>query len=217
MNSKALQSTELPLDKIATMISLDIPVDKIALSLGCTPDKVRQLIDHSEPLQDLLVEATAKQVQHDIQTDVTLKTIERTLLTKIKELIPSSDSLAEVTGALQKIATVKAAEQKAGAQQAEPGTTLNLQLSHIGEATIQLSLSAENQIESINGRTMAPMPYKATMDILTSKKRPNDAQDIADALEIPGIEDLANESQLKKTLTIEELEREEGSSQEKDA
>jgi len=190
----SLQSYGLPLDKIATMLSLKIPTDTIALALGCHPDKIAQLIDSSEDLQALLVAATAKQVQHEINKDTSLRSIERDLLTQIKLLVPESESLSEVTAALQRVEAVKRSQEAAGIQQAEVGSTLNLTLSHIGETQIQLTLTQNNQIESINGRTMASMPYKATMDMIQSKKFPERNDHIAKALDIQGIEDLEHES-----------------------
>ena len=200
MTSQAI-STGLPTDKIAKMISLDIPISKIALAFGVSPEKISELVSSDSTLQVLITQETAKQVQQEVNQEVSYRNIEKSLLTKIAGLIPESESLGEVTSALAKIATVRAQKAQMGAQQAEPGATLNLTLSHIGQSKVNITISNDNQIEAINGRTMASMPYKATMDLLTNKTLYTDSdfnsdrEALAEVLDIPDIASMAKERQ----------------------
>lgn len=186
--------SDIPLPKLAILVSLSLSADKIALAFGVTPDKIRQLIDTSEELQALITKATAEEVQQDLNKHVTILSIEKKLLTQADLLAQDSESLGEVMGALHKLTVVKQLREEAGAQQADPGTTLDLTLSHIGQAQINISLTSNNQIQSIDGRSMAPMPYKAAMSLITKgkngKQRYQDKQPLADALDIPDIESL---------------------------
>ena len=200
MTNKALQSG-LPLDKVAKMISLDIPIHKIALAFGVTPDKIKQLIDSDHTLQVQITQETARQVQQDVNKEVNFRNIEKTLLSRISDLIDESESLGEVTSALQKVSSVRQQQAQLGAQQAEPGTTVNLTLSHIGQSKINITISDDSQIESINGRVMASMPYKATMDLITNKQTYTQSiedegdEALVDVLDIPDIASMAKERQ----------------------
>jgi len=162
----------MDLKKIAQMIVLRISHKQIAMALGVTEGRISQLISDNHELIKLIAEYAGKQATEDIGKEAHLESIERKLIQHIDQLATQSDSLSEATNALGKIAklrTDRAALRLMDGGADDGATKLQLNLSNVGQAQINIMFSSAKEIIEINGRNMATMPANKLKTIIKEK------------------------------------------------
>ncbi len=150
------------LERIATLLSSGLKPSAVASIVGCSPARISQLLKDSPDLQSLIAEKEAELLTKDIE-DETLAAkyhaAENALIQQILDMAPSAE-LKDVTNAL-KVVSERQEKRKARINPVTQGSlTINqtvVSLSLPKQALPALTLNAENEIISINERTLAPL------------------------------------------------------------
>lgn len=160
----------MPVNKpaVAELIAYGVADSQIGEAFGVTPQHIANLKRDDEELKELIQEKATDIAVRQHNNSVTEEKIEAAMLTKIEAQIDLSDSLIETVKSLQLLKDIQAKGRAAAhGQSAETPTNLIL---NMGDATeVKIQRSGSNEIISIAGRDMAPMPAKRIIEAVKEK------------------------------------------------
>lgn len=172
----------MPVNKtaVAELIAYGIPDSQIGDAMGVTGQYIANLKREDEEVQELVQEKATDIAVRQHNNKVTEEVIEESLLQKIKEQVDLSDSLIESVKSLQLLKDIqgKTRANSHGAQ-AELPATLNLYLGETSE--VEIRRTGQNEIISIAGRDMAPMPAKSVLEAVRKRNGQYNEDEGADA------------------------------------
>lgn len=158
---------------LAELLAYDIPATQVAQAFGVSSQYIQNLLREDEELQSILTEKAAEVAIREHDSRVNVEIIKSKLLTKIAAQIDMSDSLMESTKALQTVVDIEAKQRALhhGQQSegAKPGV-IDFNLNLPEGATVQIQKNGSNEIISIAGRDMAPMPAKQVLEAVKERK-----------------------------------------------
>lgn len=156
--------------KLVNYLAHDISPSQVANALNITPARVTQLAQEPKILE--AIEKRKKQLAEEGITDIAdLKSIKRSLIGRMADLVEGTDSLSEAVNALEKIDRMTA--QKLGQEDDSSGVRhiiMQVPVFLQQNITNQLTLDSRNRIVGIKGRSMAQMPTQGVLDILNGKR-----------------------------------------------
>lgn len=166
---------------LAELLAYDIPVTQIAQAFGVSSQYIQNLLREDEELQSLLQEKATEVAVREHNSRVNLEVIKHDLLDKIRAQIDMSDGLIESVKALQLITDIegktRAMAHGAGAEGPKAGIIeLNLNIA-ASEATLQIQKNGNNEIISIAGRNMAPMPASKVLEAVKERKANGESEE----------------------------------------
>jgi len=149
---------------VAELVVYGVTNSQIGEAFGVSGQYIANLVREDEETQELMQKKATDMAVRQHNNKVTEEIIERDLLEKIKAQIDMSDSLIESVKCLQLMKDIqgknRAAQHGAGAE-LPASITLNM-----GDATeVVIQRTGNNEIISIAGRDMAPMPAKRVIDM----------------------------------------------------
>lgn len=165
------------LQKIAKLVSLNIPQTQIAHALGLSEGRISQLISEDIQLQSLIASYQGALAERETDNVITLSTIENTLLGQIQELATQPDSLGEAIRALEGIVKIKSSKLAPDSNHPTPGKA-TLVINNIIQNSLYLNveLTSNNEIAAIGGRSMVTMPKEKVMKLIESQGVSNGQQ-----------------------------------------
>lgn len=160
----------MPVNKpaVAELIAYGVADSQIGEAFGVSPQHIANLKREDEELKELIQEKATDIAVRQHNNSVTEEKIEAAMLTKIEAQIDLSDSLIETVKSLQLLKDIQGKSRAAAhGQAAEAPTNLIL---NMGDATeVKIQRSGSNEIISIAGRDMAPMPAKRIIEAVKEK------------------------------------------------
>jgi len=160
----------MPVNKpaIAELVAYGVADAQIGEAFGVTPQHIANLRREDEELQELIQEKATDIAVRTHNNKVTEEKIEEAMLTKIQAQVDLSDSLIETVKSLQLLKDIQGRNRVAAhGEAAEVPTNIIL---NMGDATeVQIQRSGTNEIISIAGRDMAPMPAKRIIDAVKER------------------------------------------------
>lgn len=165
-------------EAIAELVAYGVTNTQIGEAFGVSPQYIANLIREDEETQELIQKKATDIVVRQHNNKVTEEIIEKELLTKIKAQIDMSDSLIESVKCLQLMKNIQGQDRanKHGVG-AELPASITLNMGDAAEVIIQRT--GNNEIVSIAGRNMAPMPAKRVIDMA---KKSNGTETEAEAV-----------------------------------
>lgn len=158
---------------IAELVAYGVPQTQIAEAFGVTPQHINNLVRDDEEMKELIQEKATDIVVREHNNKVTEEVIEKNLLQKISSQIDLSDSLIESVKALQLMKDIQNKNRLAGhGAAAELPTSITLNMGDATEVVIQRT--GNNEIISIAGRDMAPMPAKKVISMAREAEEQRD-------------------------------------------
>lgn len=158
---------------VAELLAYQVSPSQIADALGCSSNYIHELARDDEETRLLIAEKAGAIATREHNNKVTMEQIEHDLLAKIKAQIDYSDSLIESTKCLQLLKDIqgKSRALSHGAS-AENPTSIDINLGHMG-ADIKIQRNGQNEIISIAGRDMAPMPAHKVIQTVKERQGKN--------------------------------------------
>ena len=160
----------MPVNKpaVAELVAYGVADAQIGEAFGVSPQHIANLKREDEELRELIQEKATDIAVRQHNNMVTEEKIEEAMLTKIHAQIDLSDSLIETVKSLQLLKDIQGKGRAAAHGQAAESPT-NIVL-NMGDATeVQIQRSGSNEIISIAGRDMAPMPAKRIIEAVKEK------------------------------------------------
>lgn len=157
--------------RLVNYLAHGIPQIQIATVMGVSESRVSQLA--TDPR---IIEAVGKRKKELAEAPVTeladLGTIRRTLITRMKDLADTTDSLSEAVNTLEKIDKITARatgreDEHNGVKQVIMQAPIFIQMNTNGNQDVELD--AKNRIIAIKGRSMAQMPTKGVLNVLNGE------------------------------------------------
>ncbi len=160
----------MPVNKpaIAELVAYGVADSQIGEAFGVSPQHIANLKREDEELQDLIQEKATDIAVRQHNNKVTEEKIEESMLTKIAAQVDLSDSLIETVKSLQLLKDIQGKGRAAThGQAAEVPTNIVL---NMGDATeVKIQRTSSNEIITIAGRDMAPMPAKRIIQAVKEK------------------------------------------------
>lgn len=159
--------------KFVNYLAHNISPSQVATALNITPGRVSQLM--LEPKIKDAIDKRKTEIAEEGLTDVAdLKSIKKTLISRMGELADGTDSLSEAINALEKID--KMTSTKLGQEDNDSGVAqvimqvpIFIQNNYGNDEREAITLDSRNRIVGINDRSMAQMPTQGVLDILNRK------------------------------------------------
>lgn len=164
--------------KLIDLAARGIPAQVIANALGISESRISQLLG-DERVASRVAALQAEIATEEIDTIISLEKLERSLLGKIGDLVEDTDSLAEATGAYERIHKIHAQKQGRGQVTDEGIRTILVETPIFLQQTINIATSGKGEIISINDKPMATMPTLAVHKLIkaTAEAKQDDYQD----------------------------------------
>ena len=156
-------------EHIARLLALNIPQRQIAAAVGVTEGRLSQMIgdEANLKLKSLIQEAKATNAAQEIEKDINLEAIERNLILKVGELVEDVPSLGEAVSALERLTKLRAIRAVGDLPSEAKRPTIFI--GKLISTQIAISLTPENEIADVNGRSMATMATKSVLDLIASR------------------------------------------------
>lgn len=153
---------------IAELVAYGIADAQIGEAFGVSPQYIANLRRDDEELQTLIQEKATDIAVRQHNNKVKEEEIEESMLEKIAAQVDLSDSLIETVKSLQLLKDIQGKNRAAThGQAAELPTNIVLNMGDATDVTIQRTSS--NEIITIAGRNMAPMPAKRIIEAVKEK------------------------------------------------
>lgn len=169
-------------DRIASLLGSGLAPQLVATATGCSPSYISQLLQDETFVADVAT-LRVKDIETLQKRDGKWDGLEDNLLLQLEKLVPHMFKPRDVLSALQVVNSAKrrAAELTKGSninQQINIHNTVVLELPQKTIASYELSKT--NEVISVEGKTLAPMPTTVLMNELktfqASKTRPEEIQ-----------------------------------------
>lgn len=152
------QSTQ---QRIASLLANGVQHSIVAGACGITPGYLTQLIENDSELKELVHAAKSKHVERILARDRQYDAIETAILDELPGLVESCTSLGEGVRALAMLQDMKTKRQagimQPGQGQDGIGAGVQLHLSDIAAAKVQVTLNGKRAIIEIGGQDVRPM------------------------------------------------------------
>jgi hypothetical protein len=144
--------------RLAYLLSNGVQQNVAAASVGISTGRLSQILETDLELRELMIAEAAKDVDKSILRDGNLRTIENRLLRRMPDLVDECTSLGEGVRALQVLADMRAkARGIAPSGSTGIGAAVQLNLSGVANAQINVVLNAKSSILAIGGQSVQPM------------------------------------------------------------
>ena len=167
--------------KLVNYLAHNISLNQIAIALNLSPSRVSQLATEEKVLE--AVEKRKTQIAEEGLTDIAdLKTIKKSLMGRMEDLVHGCESLGEAVRAMEAIDKMTSTklgqeDETSGVQQVIMQVPIFIQNNYGDGDKKAITLDSRNRIVGINGRSMAQMPTQGVLNILNSKKEVIDGSD----------------------------------------